>query len=155
MPHSSGSRIKSFDSLNTQGRSSKLLLPQYRSLVSHHGDGAISPRGDLCSPRIHVSGSLSSGHVGGQWVWPAAGEGALPLPADQRGRAVLLQGRRHRGEAAGGGGLVGRLAQRQDGVVPQQLRTGAEGVRWVALPDPDTISCFYSTLHSYLNLNTF
>lgn len=34
--HSSTSRIKSFDSLNTQSRSLKLLQPQYRSLVSNH-----------------------------------------------------------------------------------------------------------------------
>ncbi|XP_024116694.1 rho guanine nucleotide exchange factor 7 isoform X2 [Oryzias melastigma] len=39
VPHSSGSRIKSFDSLNTQGRSSKLLLPQYRSLDMSEGSG--------------------------------------------------------------------------------------------------------------------
>lgn len=35
--HSSTSRIKSFDSLNTQSRSLKLVQPQYRSLVSNHG----------------------------------------------------------------------------------------------------------------------
>lgn len=35
VPHSSTLRIKSFDSLNTHNtRSSKLLQPQYRSLVS-------------------------------------------------------------------------------------------------------------------------
>lgn len=38
VPHSSTLRIKSFDSLNTQSRSSKLLQPQYRSLVSYHDD---------------------------------------------------------------------------------------------------------------------
>lgn len=36
VPHSSHLRIKSFDSLNTQSRSSKVLQPQYRSLVSYH-----------------------------------------------------------------------------------------------------------------------
>ncbi|XP_071394005.1 rho guanine nucleotide exchange factor 7-like isoform X3 [Centroberyx affinis] len=36
--HSSSLRIKSFDSLNTHHRSSKLLQPQYRSLVSYHND---------------------------------------------------------------------------------------------------------------------
>lgn len=39
VPPSSTLRIKSFDSLNTQNtRSSKLLQPQYRSLVSYHDD---------------------------------------------------------------------------------------------------------------------
>ncbi|XP_020564919.1 rho guanine nucleotide exchange factor 7 isoform X3 [Oryzias latipes] len=43
-PHSSASsRIKSFDSLNTQGRSSKLLLPQYRSLDMSEGSGCGQP----------------------------------------------------------------------------------------------------------------
>uniref|UniRef100_A0A8D3EBQ5 Osteoclast-stimulating factor 1 n=1 Tax=Scophthalmus maximus TaxID=52904 RepID=A0A8D3EBQ5_SCOMX len=37
--HSSASRIKSFDSLNTQSRSPKLLLPQYRSLDMSEGSG--------------------------------------------------------------------------------------------------------------------
>lgn len=35
-PHTSNLRIKSFDSLNTQTRSSKVLQIQYRSLVSHN-----------------------------------------------------------------------------------------------------------------------
>uniref|UniRef100_A0A673AR75 Osteoclast-stimulating factor 1 n=1 Tax=Sphaeramia orbicularis TaxID=375764 RepID=A0A673AR75_9TELE len=39
IPHSSTLRIKSFDSLNTQTRSSKLLLPQYRSLDMSEGSG--------------------------------------------------------------------------------------------------------------------
>ncbi|XP_074520334.1 rho guanine nucleotide exchange factor 7-like isoform X2 [Halichoeres trimaculatus] len=39
VPHSSSSRIKSFDSLNTQTRSSKLLQPQYRSLDMSEGSG--------------------------------------------------------------------------------------------------------------------
>lgn len=39
LPHSSTLRIKSFDSLNTQTRSSKLLLPQYRSLDMSEGSG--------------------------------------------------------------------------------------------------------------------
>ncbi|KAM8873027.1 rho guanine nucleotide exchange factor 7-like isoform 2-T2 [Synchiropus picturatus] len=39
VPHSSSSRIKSFDSLNTQTRSSKLLQPQYRSLDMSEGNG--------------------------------------------------------------------------------------------------------------------
>ncbi|CAN9498235.1 unnamed protein product [Ophioblennius macclurei] len=39
VPHSSSSRIKSFDSLNTQCRSSKLLQPQYRSLDMSEGSG--------------------------------------------------------------------------------------------------------------------
>uniref|UniRef100_UPI0037E7F88A rho guanine nucleotide exchange factor 7b isoform X3 n=1 Tax=Semicossyphus pulcher TaxID=241346 RepID=UPI0037E7F88A len=38
-PHSSSLRIKSFDSLNTQTRSSKLLQPQYRSLDMSEGSG--------------------------------------------------------------------------------------------------------------------
>ncbi|XP_040888209.1 rho guanine nucleotide exchange factor 7b isoform X1 [Toxotes jaculatrix] len=38
-PHSSTLRIKSFDSLNTQTRSSKLLQPQYRSLDMSEGSG--------------------------------------------------------------------------------------------------------------------
>ncbi|KAM7375060.1 hypothetical protein PAMA_014240 [Pampus argenteus] len=38
-PHSSALRIKSFDSLNTQTRSSKLLQPQYRSLDMSEGGG--------------------------------------------------------------------------------------------------------------------
>lgn len=37
--HSSSLRIKSFDSLNTHSRSSKLLQPQYRSLVSYPDNG--------------------------------------------------------------------------------------------------------------------
>ncbi|KAF3706330.1 Rho guanine nucleotide exchange factor 7 Beta-Pix PAK-interacting exchange factor beta p85SPR [Channa argus] len=37
--HSSTLRIKSFDSLNTQNRSSKLLQPQYRSLDMSEGSG--------------------------------------------------------------------------------------------------------------------
>ncbi|KAM9766663.1 rho guanine nucleotide exchange factor 7b isoform 2-T2 [Menidia menidia] len=37
--HSSNLRIKSFDSLNTQSRSSKLLQPQYRSLDMSEGSG--------------------------------------------------------------------------------------------------------------------
>ncbi|XP_030603368.1 rho guanine nucleotide exchange factor 7-like isoform X1 [Archocentrus centrarchus] len=37
--HSSTLRIKSFDSLNTQSRSSKLLQPQYRSLDMSEGSG--------------------------------------------------------------------------------------------------------------------
>lgn len=37
--HSSTSRIKSFDSLNTQSRSLKLLQPQYRSLDMSEGSG--------------------------------------------------------------------------------------------------------------------
>lgn len=36
MPHTSNLRIKSFDSLSTQTRSSKVLQIQYRSLVSHN-----------------------------------------------------------------------------------------------------------------------
>lgn len=36
VPHASTLRIKSFDSLNTQSRSSKAMQPQYRSLVSYH-----------------------------------------------------------------------------------------------------------------------
>ncbi|XP_028323425.1 rho guanine nucleotide exchange factor 7-like isoform X2 [Gouania willdenowi] len=39
VPHVSSSRIKSFDSLNTQTRSSKLLLPHYRSLDMSEGSG--------------------------------------------------------------------------------------------------------------------
>ncbi|KAM7365285.1 hypothetical protein PAMP_016228 [Pampus punctatissimus] len=39
VPHSSTLRIKSFDSLNTQTRSSKLLQPQYRSLDMSEGGG--------------------------------------------------------------------------------------------------------------------
>ncbi|KAM6893900.1 rho guanine nucleotide exchange factor 7-like [Xenentodon cancila] len=39
VPHSSALRIKSFESLNTQGRSSKLLQPQYRSLDMSEGSG--------------------------------------------------------------------------------------------------------------------
>ncbi|XP_042260978.1 rho guanine nucleotide exchange factor 7-like isoform X2 [Thunnus albacares] len=39
VPHSSTLRIKSFDSLNTQSRSSKLLQPQYRSLDMSEGSG--------------------------------------------------------------------------------------------------------------------
>ncbi|XP_074483578.1 rho guanine nucleotide exchange factor 7-like isoform X1 [Sebastes fasciatus] len=38
-PHSSHLRIKSFDSLNTQSRSSKVLQPQYRSLDMSEGSG--------------------------------------------------------------------------------------------------------------------
>ncbi|MEQ2160677.1 Rho guanine nucleotide exchange factor 7 [Goodea atripinnis] len=37
VPHSSNLRIKSFDSLNTQSRSSKLQQPQYRSLDMSDG----------------------------------------------------------------------------------------------------------------------
>ncbi|XP_068446820.1 rho guanine nucleotide exchange factor 7b isoform X2 [Clinocottus analis] len=39
VPHSSHSRIKSFDSLNTHTRSSKVLQPQYRSLDMSEGSG--------------------------------------------------------------------------------------------------------------------
>ncbi|XP_070850092.1 rho guanine nucleotide exchange factor 7b isoform X2 [Chaetodon trifascialis] len=39
VPRSSTLRIKSFDSLNTQNRSSKLLQPQYRSLDMSEGSG--------------------------------------------------------------------------------------------------------------------
>lgn len=39
VPHASTLRIKSFDSLNTQSRSSKLLQPQYRSLDMSEGSG--------------------------------------------------------------------------------------------------------------------
>ncbi|KAG7502901.1 rho guanine nucleotide exchange factor 7-like isoform X2 [Solea senegalensis] len=39
LPHSSTLRIKSFDALNTQTRSSKLLQPQYRSLDMSEGSG--------------------------------------------------------------------------------------------------------------------
>ncbi|XP_036947784.1 rho guanine nucleotide exchange factor 7-like [Acanthopagrus latus] len=39
VPHLPTSRIKSFDSLNTQSRSSKLLPPQYRSLDMSEGSG--------------------------------------------------------------------------------------------------------------------
>ncbi|XP_068165714.1 rho guanine nucleotide exchange factor 7b isoform X2 [Antennarius striatus] len=39
VPHSSTFRIKSFDSLNTQNRSSKLLQPQYCSLDMSEGSG--------------------------------------------------------------------------------------------------------------------
>lgn len=39
VPHSSSLRIKSFDSCNTQTRSSKLLQPQYRSLDMSEGSG--------------------------------------------------------------------------------------------------------------------
>ncbi|XP_053273114.1 rho guanine nucleotide exchange factor 7 isoform X3 [Pleuronectes platessa] len=39
--HSSTSRIKSFDSLNTQSRSSKLHQPQYRSLDMSEGSGCV------------------------------------------------------------------------------------------------------------------
>ncbi|XP_022625580.1 rho guanine nucleotide exchange factor 7-like [Seriola dumerili] len=39
VPHSATLRIKSFDSLNTQSRSSKLLQPQYRSLDMSEGSG--------------------------------------------------------------------------------------------------------------------
>nr|XP_033472149.1 rho guanine nucleotide exchange factor 7-like isoform X1 [Epinephelus lanceolatus]XP_033481084.1 rho guanine nucleotide exchange factor 7-like isoform X1 [Epinephelus lanceolatus] len=39
VPHSSHLRIKSFDSLNTQSRSSKVLQPQYRSLDMSEGSG--------------------------------------------------------------------------------------------------------------------
>ncbi|XP_055021279.1 rho guanine nucleotide exchange factor 7b [Boleophthalmus pectinirostris] len=39
VPRSSALRIKSFDSINTQTRSSKLLLPQYRSLDMSEGSG--------------------------------------------------------------------------------------------------------------------
>ncbi|XP_041638114.1 rho guanine nucleotide exchange factor 7-like [Cheilinus undulatus] len=39
VPHSSSLRIKSFDSSNTQTRSSKLLQPQYRSLDMSEGSG--------------------------------------------------------------------------------------------------------------------
>ncbi|XP_029306257.1 rho guanine nucleotide exchange factor 7-like isoform X2 [Cottoperca gobio] len=39
VPHSSHLRIKSFDSLNTQSRSSKALQPQYRSLDMSEGSG--------------------------------------------------------------------------------------------------------------------
>lgn len=42
VPHSSTLRIKSFDSLNTHNaRSSKLLQPQYRSLVSNYSSANI------------------------------------------------------------------------------------------------------------------
>lgn len=42
VPHSSTLRIKSFDSLNTHNaRSSKLLQPQYRSLVSNYSSAKI------------------------------------------------------------------------------------------------------------------
>lgn len=140
VPHSSTLRIKSFDSLNTQSRSSKLLQPQYRSLVSYHDDSndgrhntklilEYIPRS--LSGFAHTLPVFPSGHVGGQRVWPPAGQGALRLPADQRGRALLLQGRHHQREPAGGRGLVGRLVQRQVWVVPQQLRAGAERKRWV------------------------
>ncbi|XP_059184172.1 rho guanine nucleotide exchange factor 7b isoform X2 [Centropristis striata] len=40
VPHSSHLRIKSFDSLNTQNRSSKVLQPQYRSLDMSEGSGS-------------------------------------------------------------------------------------------------------------------
>uniref|UniRef100_A0A7N9AL14 Osteoclast-stimulating factor 1 n=1 Tax=Mastacembelus armatus TaxID=205130 RepID=A0A7N9AL14_9TELE len=39
VPHTSTLRIKSFDSLNTQSRSSKLMQPQYRSLDMSEGSG--------------------------------------------------------------------------------------------------------------------
>ncbi|XP_037326789.2 rho guanine nucleotide exchange factor 7b isoform X2 [Pungitius pungitius] len=39
VPHASHLRIKSFDSLNTQSRSSKVLQPQYRSLDMSEGGG--------------------------------------------------------------------------------------------------------------------
>uniref|UniRef100_A0A8C3G7M1 Osteoclast-stimulating factor 1 n=1 Tax=Cyclopterus lumpus TaxID=8103 RepID=A0A8C3G7M1_CYCLU len=39
VPHSSHLRIKSFDSLNTHSRSSKVLQPQYRSLDMSEGSG--------------------------------------------------------------------------------------------------------------------
>ncbi|XP_024864817.2 rho guanine nucleotide exchange factor 7b isoform X2 [Kryptolebias marmoratus] len=39
VPHASNLRIKSFDSLNTQSRSSKVLQPQYRSLDMSDGSG--------------------------------------------------------------------------------------------------------------------
>ncbi|KAM9327621.1 rho guanine nucleotide exchange factor 7-like [Pholidichthys leucotaenia] len=39
VPHPSNLRIKSFDSLNTHSRSSKLLQPQYRSLDMSEGSG--------------------------------------------------------------------------------------------------------------------
>ncbi|XP_070711844.1 rho guanine nucleotide exchange factor 7-like [Pempheris klunzingeri] len=39
VPHASTLRIKSFDSLNTQSRSSKAILPQYRSLDMSEGSG--------------------------------------------------------------------------------------------------------------------
>lgn len=81
---------------------------------------------------LPLSGSpLSPGHVRGQWVRPVAGQGTLPLPADQRGRTLFFQGRHHQREPAGGRGLVGRLPQRQEWVVPQQLRAGAERKWWV------------------------
>lgn len=71
------------------------------------------------SPHWAASSFVSSGHVGGQRVWPRAVQGALYFPADQRGRTLFLQGRHHQREPAGGGGLVGGLVQRPLRVVPQ------------------------------------
>lgn len=61
----------------------------------------------------------------------ADGEGSLQLQAEQRGRAVVQQRRHDRGDAAGGGRLVGGHAQRQNRLVSQQLRPRDQTVRWV------------------------
>lgn len=53
--------------------------------------------------------------------WPTGGEGTLQLQAEQRGRAVIQQGRADPCDPAGGGRMVGGHAQRQDWLVPQQL----------------------------------
>ena len=61
----------------------------------------------------------------------ADGEGPLQLQTEQRGWAVVQQRWNHPGVAAGGGRMVGGVAQRQDGLVPQQLRPGDQTLRWV------------------------
>uniref|UniRef100_A0A3P9JCL5 Osteoclast-stimulating factor 1 n=1 Tax=Oryzias latipes TaxID=8090 RepID=A0A3P9JCL5_ORYLA len=88
-PHSSASsRIKSFDSLNTQGRSSKLLLPQYRSLDMSEGSGFGQPlvkarfpfqqtnedelsfsKGDIIVVRRQEEGGWWEGSLNGKTGW--------------------------------------------------------------------------------------
>uniref|UniRef100_H2LMR6 Osteoclast-stimulating factor 1 n=1 Tax=Oryzias latipes TaxID=8090 RepID=H2LMR6_ORYLA len=88
-PHSSASsRIKSFDSLNTQGRSSKLLLPQYRSLDMSEGSGCGQPlvkarfpfqqtnedelsfsKGDIIVVRRQEEGGWWEGSLNGKTGW--------------------------------------------------------------------------------------
>lgn len=98
-------------------------------LVNKHLSVVMYAATQLCLP----CSPLLSGHVRGQRVWPLAGQGTLSLRADQWGRTLVLQGRHHQCDPAGGRGLVGRLVQRQVWVVPQQLCTGAERRRWVQL----------------------
>ncbi|XP_071394006.1 rho guanine nucleotide exchange factor 7-like isoform X4 [Centroberyx affinis] len=84
--HSSSLRIKSFDSLNTHHRSSKLLQPQYRSLDMSEGSGCVLvkarfpfqqtnedelsfAKGDIISVSRQEEGGWWEGSINGKTGW--------------------------------------------------------------------------------------